>query len=81
MYTLIFVSPNGSIPAFDFSDTVDTATACDEALRLLQQRSERTIVEVWDERDCVAVIRRDSETLPGFARPDQPTAEGRRQSK
>lgn len=75
MYTFIFVNPNGSSPAFDFSDTANTGTACDEAFRLLQQRSARTIVEVWDERDCVAVIRQDAEALPGFANSDQPMVE------
>ncbi len=73
MYTFMFVSPNGSIPTFDFSDSANTATACNEALRLLQQRSERTVVEVWNEGDRVAVIRRDAEALPGLAGSDQLT--------
>ena len=58
MYTFLFVSPNGSIPVFEFSACPDAEAARLDALRMLEQRPERQAVEIWSETERVAVVRR-----------------------
>ena len=58
MYTFLFVSPTGSIPAFDFATCPDDAAARRVARELLKRQPERQAVEVWNERERVFVLQR-----------------------
>jgi hypothetical protein len=58
MYTFLFVSPNGSIPVFEFAACADDEAARQEAERLLDRQHERRTVEVWNERERIWVVRR-----------------------
>jgi len=62
MYTFLFVSPNGSIPSFEFAACPDAETARRNALGLLARYPERRAVEVWDDHRRVCVM--DREALP-----------------
>ena len=59
MYTFLFVSPTGSIPSFDFAQCADDDAARLAARRLLRQQPERRAVEIWNERERVAVVERE----------------------
>ena len=59
MYTFLFVSPNGSIPLFEFAVCPDDETACRNAARLLDERPERRAVEVWTQDQQVCIVERD----------------------
>ena len=61
MYTFLFVSPNGSIPVFEFAACPDAEAARRDALRMLEQRPERRAVEVWNDDERLCVIHRDAE--------------------
>ena len=58
MYTFLFVSPSGSIPAFDFAACADDESARQIARRLLRQQPERRAVEIWNDRERVGVVER-----------------------
>ena len=60
MYTFLFVSPTGSIPAFDFAQCADDDAARQAARWLLRQQPERRAVEIWNERERVGVVEREA---------------------
>ncbi len=58
MYTLMLVSPTGSIPTFEFAACPDEASARRQAERLLELQPERRAVEVWNDRERVGLVER-----------------------
>ena len=60
MYTFLFLSPSGSIPAFEFAACPDDETARQTARQLLRQQPERRAIEVWNERERVCLVEREA---------------------
>ncbi|HEX8569301.1 MAG TPA: hypothetical protein VF699_05180 [Caulobacteraceae bacterium] len=60
MYTFLFISPNGSIPVFEFAACADAEAAREDALRRLARSPERRAVEVWSDDERLCVVERDS---------------------
>ena len=62
MFTFLHVSPNGSIPVFEFAACPDGEAARQEARALLARNPERRSVEVWDEHERLCVFERQAGT-------------------
>ena len=61
-YTFLLVSPNGAIPTFEVAPCPDHDAARRQALTILSRSPERQAVEVWDERQRLYVVERETLT-------------------
>lgn len=58
LYLFYFVSPDGSVPAFDTAEAADTGEALRWGAELLQAWPEREAVEVWSGEERLSTLRR-----------------------